>query len=272
VTISVTRFRRRPGRERFGPSGGSIWLRAISDDPETETTADARAALETEAPAEIDGFFLRGVDVDLIAQTDHQSVWFGEARYGAGTGFAALPVEDLNHFTAALASERMNRSHAVVDSGGSGGGPAPDHGGLVLVNRDGQPEGTDALRPVFTAGYTTSMPAADVEGTYLTRWLLAFGTVNGESFKQFPAGTLLFQGLSVEKRPTRRYDVRLEFGFRRNESNVQIGDGMSADVEGWDFLEIQPELGVDADVVFAKPSYYYVHRIYERTVFGDLGV
>jgi hypothetical protein len=265
---------RRRGENKFGPAGGSLFYRAIATDPANEGLAEVREAVGLQAPPEYDGFSLSGIEATEVVAVGPRHLYHCEARYGAGSGFTALPTNTLVSYAGTLTTETMNRSHAVVSSGRSGGaGPAPDHDQLIRVNKDGQAEGTAVLRPVWTTGYTREFSQQEIDGL-LGNLVAAFGTVNAQPFKVFPAGTLLFQGLSIEQQATGRYAARYEFGYRRNEAGVPVGDGMSADVAGWDFLEISPTADFDdaLGIVVARAGWYFVHRLYEFVAWGDLGV
>lgn len=271
--ISVRQRKR--GETRFGPAGGSLWYIANTDDPANEGPAEIRAAVGAQALPSYDGFDALGVEASEIVTTPEYAYWLCEVRYGGGSGFAALPVDQLDHFTGALVAEQMHKSFAVIGSGGPAGTPAPNRGGLIAVNDKGESEGVPVLRPVFTPGFSARLPANAVENTHIAAWVAAFGTVNGATWKVFPAGTLLFQGLQAERLAEGGYSVRLEFGYRRNVSNFAIGDEFSPiNIEGWDHLEIvgQPDFDDAQGVVIARPKHYYIHRIYERSVWGDLGI
>ncbi len=275
--MSYTVKERRRGETQFGPRGGSLWYIVTSDQPDNDDIHGARAAVEATAPADQGGFASLGAELTEIVRMPHAAAWLAEVRYGAGSGFAALPPTLLTGFTGSLTTDKMTKGFEVVASGGSGGSAAPYRDGLIGVNSEGQAEGVDVLRPVFTRTFTNTLPVVDVEasGGHAEAWLSLLGKVNDNAYLGFPPGTLLFQGLSAEKQSTNQYAVRVEFGYRPTEHNIQIGDGMMlATLEGWDYLEIVPMLSWDdvEQIVVAQADFYYVHRIYERATFANIGI
>lgn len=275
--MSYTVKQRFRGETQFGPRGGSLWYVVRSDDPENDDVHGARAAVESTAPSVQGGFTTLGAELTELVKMPHAAAWMAEVRYGGGSGFTSLPPTLLTGFTGALSTDKMTKGFEVVAGGGSGGTSAPDRDGLIGINGDGQAEGVDVMRPVFTRTFTNTLPINDVEapGGHAEAWLALLGTVNSNPYLGFPPGTVLFQGLSAEKQSTNQYAVRVELGYRPTETNIQIGDGMTlATLEGWDYLEIVPMLAWDAakQIVISQADYYYVHRLYRRAAFANLGI
>lgn len=273
--MTITVEKRNRGDDSFGPNGGSLFYTARSDDPDNDDFIDVLNAVVAEAPSTYNTIMLNGVKANEVLRTDNAAGWICEARYGGGGAFATAPPLDRPAYRMSLATEKMIRSKSVVTSAVSGGDPAPSRDNLIRINSDGQPEGTDVLRPVFTFAYTATLTDTQVESTYEAAWLAAAGTVNSATYKGYAAGTLLFQDLAAEPRTQGGYNVRIEFGYRPNETSIDIGDGMTlASLQGWDYLDINPEPSFDdtIDAVIAVAGSYYVHRLYDRVSWGDLGV
>ena len=272
MTITVTQ-RNRSGTNRAGSAGSEIPYRAHTNQPGTDTLATIRAYVAANIPATLDGASLTGVEVVLQHQDANQAWYFCEARYGGGGGFVYDPPARIA-FNATLANELMAKSFSVVENG-SGAGTAPDRDGLMLVNSEGKAEGTNVRRPVFIVRQNGTLTDSEVNGTYAANWLSAFGSVNNSTYAGYPAGTLLFQSLNAEPKSSGGYDVRLEFAYRPPELSVDVGDGMTiASLAGWDFLEIVPMLSFDdvTKLITTEADFFYVHRIYPRVTWADLGL
>ena len=273
--MTITVSRRDRGQNSFGPGGGAFWYVAISDNPAVDDLAAARAAVNTTADASVDGVLLFGIQAKEVLRNANVAAWICEARYGAGGGFVTAPSPSRPSFVGSLASEKIIRSKSVVTSGISGGGTAPARDNLIAVNSEGKADGTEILRPVFTVVYSALLTDAQVNGTYAAAWLTAFGNVNLSTYKGYPPGSLLFQSMSCEPQQQGGYSVRLEFGYRPPETGLAIGDGMLlANLDGWDYLDIVAVSDFDSTIeaIISKADFYYVHRLYNRVAFGDLGV
>lgn len=268
MPITVTQ-RDRPGLEKGSRDGSELFYRAVTTTP-ADTPGTIRAAILAAAPATLDGQALNDAEVELQLRTATEATWFAEVRYGGGSGFTYNPPERVA-FNGTLADELVAQSLSVVESGGQGGGSAPDRGRLVRVNSEGKAEGTQVRRPVFVVRQQTTMTDAEVI-TYAANWLSAFGTVNNATYLGYPPGSLLFQGLNAEPRDDGGYAVALEFGYRPAETSLNVGDGMTiASLAGWDFLELSPMLSFDAvaGAIVASVDFYYVHRLYPRITWGS---
>lgn len=275
--MTITVSKRDRGEDTFGPGGGRTFYVAVSDDPATDTITAARAATITKINAdgdgEIDGVALFGVEAREIVRTTTLAGWIMEARYGSGGGFATSPQPARPAFTASLTTEKVIRSRAVVASGASGGGSIGARDNLIGVDTKGNAEGTDVLVPVFTIVYSDRFTDSEVN-SLATFWAALSGHVNSAMWKGYPAGSLLFSGVNAEPDPSGGYTVRAEFGYRPNETGINVGDGMTGvAVDGWDILDVTPTQDFDAtiDAKIAKADFYHVHRLYPRSSFASLG-
>lgn len=272
--MTITVSRRDRGENAFGPGGGRIFYVAVSDDPATDDLAAARAAVVAAADATVDGIQLFGVEAREVLRNTSVAAWHCEARYGAGGGFATAPQPSRPSFSGSLTAEKAVRGKSVVSSGASGGGSAPDRDGLIGIDSEGRAQGTDILRPVFTVVYGDTFTDAEI-ATLGAVWAALVGSVNNATFKGYPAGSLLFMGVNAEPEPQGGYTARLEFGYRPNETGLNIGDGMTGvSVDGWDYLDVVAAVEFDAtaEAYINKADFYHVHRLYTRQNFATLGI
>ncbi len=166
------------------------------------------------------------------------------------------------HITS-LSSKMFRKSRVAV---GLGANTAPDFGGAIGVSHD-KVEGVDML----TGAMKWTLTIKGVPVTHEYRRLLASmsnpPSTNDETLFGNDPGELLFLGASGNFRAGDGWVVGFDYLEKPNLGQITVGGITFPDVGGHDyvwFVYKKTEISVDGkNVVFEKPVYGYVDRLYE---------
>jgi hypothetical protein len=90
------------------------------------------------------------------------------------------------------------------------------------------------------------------------------------------AGEAIFLGARGGRLPDNTAAITFRFAAGENVDDLMIGDIGPITAEAWHFVDVHYEdvvIGSGADTIIAKqPKYVYVHRVYFKGVFTDLGI
>jgi len=155
---------------------------------------------------------------------------------------------------------------------GPGADPAPDFGDAI--NWDGdkvngislpQQSGFEFVIPAFK-------PVADVDNAYVTAVADLYMTVNDATFATFPAGEVLFLGMSGSRQGDSDWSLTYRFSRSKNLSSfTKQGITVSGGKEGWELFWTYYAPDEDANGWEAlKPAGSYVQSVFEDGDFGGL--
>lgn len=154
---------------------------------------------------------------------------------------------------------------------------APDYGGAIEVDNEGNVNGVDVTMPVLNFTETHTMPGSRVTTAYKKTVAALTGTVNSSSFRGFASGEVLFLGASGTKRskkPSAPWEITFRFAVSPNESSVKIGDLKITNKFGWDYLWVKyaDKVAENKKNVIKKPVAAYLEQVYPAGDFGNLGL
>lgn len=243
----------------------------------TEATSEenAKSELETFAPADVAGFTNRNVDIEEKA-SDH-GLYFGFVSWESAESISvsSQPKETTPtaySFTTRGERIRIKQSKQTMASYFDSNfvDAAPNHGGLINVTKDGV-EGTEIYVPVYSFGETHYMSVSAGNALKSTLYNLT-GKVNGDLFRGFAAGQVLFLGASGRQQGDSPWEINMQFLYSPNVTNISVGQMTVASKAGWNYLWVLYSEAEDtaAKFITRKPIAAYVERVYEQANFVGL--
>ena len=154
---------------------------------------------------------------------------------------------------------------------------APDFGGAIEVDNEGNVNGVDVTMPVLNFTETHVMNGGRVSTSYRKAVAALTGTVNSGSFRGFSAGEVLFLGAAGSKRSRKAsapWEITFRFAVSANRSSVKVGDLTVSSKRGWDYLWVRyaDKVSENKKNVVKKPVAAYVEQVYPQGDFGNLGI
>ena len=135
---------------------------------------------------------------------------------------------------------------------------APDFGGAIEVDNEGNVNGVDVTMPVLNFTETHTMAGTRVSTSY-------------------SAGEVLFLGASGTKRSrkaTAPWEITYRFAVSPNKAGFRVGDIQVNRKCGWDYLWVRyaDKVAEGGRNVVKKPVAAYVEQVYPEGDFGNLGL
>ena len=154
---------------------------------------------------------------------------------------------------------------------------APDFGGAIEVDNEGNVNGVDVTMPVLNFTETHTMAGTRGSTSYKKTLAALTGTVNKSSFRGFSAGEVLFLGASGTKRSrkaTAPWEITYRFAVSPNKAGFRVGDIQVNRKCGWDYLWVRyaDKVAEGGRNVVKKPVAAYVEQVYPEGDFGNLGL
>jgi len=154
---------------------------------------------------------------------------------------------------------------------------APDFGGAIEVDNEGNVNGVDVTMPVLNFTETHTMAGSRVTTSYKKTLAALTGTVNKSTFRGFASGEVLFLGASGQKRskkPSAPWEITFRFAVSPNEASVKVGDLKVSNKFGWDYLWVRyaDKVTENKKNVVKKPVAAYIEQVYPAGDFGNLGL
>ena len=157
---------------------------------------------------------------------------------------------------------------ASIDFGGAIGVKKNSNGRFVV-------EGADVPGSNFNWGKRIVVASSVITNAFVTGLADLVGTVNNDTFYDFPANEVLLRGVSGSTKSANEFELHFRFSQRPNVSNLNIG-GVLGDANGWDII----------DPFYADVEYYdfstaqwvtyvysvFVHRVRNQGDFSNLPV
>ena len=154
---------------------------------------------------------------------------------------------------------------------------APDFGGAIEVDNEGNVNGVDVTMPVLNFTETHTMNGSRVTTSYKKSVAALTGTVNRSGFRGFSAGEVLFLGASGTKRGKKNdspWEITFRFAVSPNQSSLQVGKLKVSNKRGWDYLWVRyaDKVAENKKNVIKEPVAAYVEQVYPEGDFGNLGL
>ena len=154
---------------------------------------------------------------------------------------------------------------------------APDFGGAIGVDNEGNVNGVDVTMPVLNFTETHVLAGSRVTTSYRKTLADLTGTVNRSGFRGFASGEVLFLGASGTKRSKKAsapWEITFRFAVSPNQSGLEVGDVKVSRKYGWDYLWVRyaDKVAENGKNVVKKPVAAYVEQVYPAGDFGRLGL
>ena len=153
---------------------------------------------------------------------------------------------------------------------------APDYKGAIGYDGENV-AGVDIAQPTLNLTETHYFPEGVVTTGFIANLALRTGMVNGDGFRGFAPGEVLFLGASGSKRDDDEnplWEITYRFAVSRNRSNFRVGDITVGAKWGWEYLWVRYGDEVDdaKKQIVKKPVAAYVEKVYDLTNFSGLGL
>lgn len=250
---------------------------------------DARAAIETAAPATYNGLISQGLtDFEVIGP----DLCFGTVSYGVlELGFDASTTQFFE-FDTTGGTQHVTHSKETVNwysPAGADQTDTPDHKNAIGVDSEGKnPAGADIVAGQFNFTVKRRIDVTDIDSAYIAAiYRLSTGKYNTATFSitldsgitlSFAAGEALFLGARGGPVSQTQWEITFAFSGSPNVSGsgneIAIGDISVTTKLGWNYLWVQfgPEEDTGANALASRPRYAYVERVYDPDDFDDLEV
>lgn len=260
----------------------------IGTDADSEMTdAEALAAIAGPggaAPNEIDDglgglLYAKDASLDELIQTPTQTIAIVSAEYGPAEAPSQLDEGGTEPQASASYEFAYQAPSAhifyALNTTAYGTDP-PDFGNKIRCKYDGQDlvhEGIDTPAANTTNIWRLTVPKGFVTSAYESLVESLMGSVNSESFKGRPAGTMRFVQCQSSVSTGGTLNISWGFQYVPNETNKTIGGITGVDIGGhqiwWTFDERSADL--TAKKVVLEPRAVYVQDIFNAADLNDLG-
>jgi hypothetical protein len=148
---------------------------------------------------------------------------------------------------------------------------APDFEGAINVSGN-TVNGLDVVRPCLRYSETWIFPASvAISPAFLGAVYQRTGSVNRAQFRAFQPGEALFMGARASWQGDLPYvAVTFEFEARPNGDWYSQGFGQTIPKEGWQYIWLLYETGVNNDRLIQRPIYAYKETVYEKQDWSGL--
>lgn len=246
---------------------------------------DEKAALDAvlaEAASSLYGMGRSGVSIDerispdvfkVIVEYENDSISSSSGNSG-GTSNDTEENESSFSFDTGGGTKHVTQSILTVTKVPT---TAPDFGGAIGVDNDGNVNGVDITMPVMHFSETHFFKASCVTTTFKKRLAGLTGTINKSAFRGFQAGEVLFLGAAGTRRGTDsedEWEITYRFAVSPNRKNIKLGPLSVSQKYGWDYLWVRyiDVLSPNQQYIIKQPEAAYVERVYYLTDFGELGI
>ena len=245
--------------------------------------AETESAALSAARAKASGYSFTGMKFDTVEVTErvNRDTWKVKAVYEREDGDGDDDDddngdEDESTFAFDTGGGSMHRNQSI-QTRAKFPKDAPDFGGAIEVDNEGNVNGTDVTMPVFNFTETHVLSGMKVTTSYKKGLAALTGTVNSSNFRGFASGEVLFLGASGTKRSKKAsapWEITYKFAVSPNEARIDIGDLRVTNKFGWDYLWVRYASKVDESKknVIKKPVAAYVEQVYPAGDFGKLGI
>lgn len=154
------------------------------------------------------------------------------------------------------------------------GADAPDHLGQIGVTKNGV-EGVQITVPIFAWSESHILPNATVTSSYIDDLTNLTGTVNNATWRTvYPAGEVLFNGVSGQRRTADDWALTFSFSRSPNATGLAVGSITGIAKKGWEYLwcRYNDEVDSGTSLLIRKPIGVYVEQVYPTSNFASLGI
>jgi len=240
----------------------------------TDDDIAARDALEDGAPDTYDALPRQSVQVEPLGP----EMWDGLVRYGReSAGTPPATGESSYQFDTGGGTQHITQSLDTVSRYPASGMTAPDFKGAIGVSADGV-EGVDITVPVFHFSETHYKPDNEITPAYKGVLFNLTGKVNGDTFRGFEPGEVIFLGASGSKRAQvgeeEDWEISFRFAGSPNVTGLAIGPITGISKKGWEYLWVRyaDQEDAAAKAIVKRPIAAYIERVYESGSFAALGL
>jgi hypothetical protein len=143
--------------------------------------------------------------------------------------------------------------------------------------------GIDTIVPQLTWTETYDVPDNYMTDAYIKNLSRLTGCTNNGAFRTFAAGEVLFLGCSGSQewdaqKGNGPWSLSFKFSASQNAGGsseldaLEVGSITGIEKKGHEYLWVRYEDSVDGNVLYKKPKYVYVNRVYREADFADLGL
>jgi len=162
----------------------------------------------------------------------------------------------------------LNQSFGTRNSYAASGTP-PNYQGAIGVS-DSDVAGVDVPAPAFQ--FQIRKRFKYVSDAYLETLGSVTGAINSTTFKNRPAGSVLFLGAEGGEDDANYVDVNYHFAERKNQTGLVIGSITGINKRGWDYLWVRHREKVVGDLILQVPQFVYVEQVSFEADLNVLGV
>lgn len=248
----------------------SILMKIVAGRTGDDAYMRAYTALNT--PLMLDGLFRQDAKLD----PQGGGMWEIELPYGPIQPRTPDLSEFRIRFSTTGATARKTNYLSTPTGYARSGETATDHKGAINVQPDGRVEGTEIRIPSFSWTEEHSLPVAWANWQYAQVLKAITGKTNNASFRNLPAGEVLFDGAEGGVSNQKPDQVDLTFHFIQSDSatGLTVGAITSISKGGWQYAWTQhgEEEDTTAKRVASPPIAVYVGDVYEQVNFGALNI
>ncbi len=241
-----------------------------SDEDDALSAVRAKAAART-----VEGMALDSVEID---ERVNASTWRVKAVYAAKSSSGEGEDDEEDAYSVSF-DTGGGTMHMIQSLGTVFKAPndAPDFGGAIGVDAEGNVEGVDVQMPTFSFQETHTLAGTVVTDDWKKKVAGITGTLNSSSFRGFEAGEVLFLGASGSKRSRKKsakWEITFRFSVSPSRTGLKVGDLTVTKKRGWDYLWVTYRTAVAANgkSLVRKPSAVYVEKVFPDGDFGTLGI
>jgi len=145
------------------------------------------------------------------------------------------------------------------------------------INFDGENiNGVDVVTTQFQWSETFWFSPGAVTTAYKQTLSAVVGTVNNATFRDFPAGEVLFLGATGTKQGNGWWQITFKFARERNATGIQVGDITGIAKTGWQYMWVRYEDAIDGvgvhKALIKKAKAVYVETVYTSWDFDGLAI
>lgn len=259
-------------------NNGSAELTYIISGTSDETTALSNLA--STAPTSFQGFSRLSRQIEPLGDPTVTEKWEATVRYGVNnTAGSSSESGETSVFTFETGggSQNVKQSISTINSYAPSGETAANFKGSINVTDNGTSQevsGVDIVIPVYNFSETHYIDDTTVDSAYKGTIYSLTGKVNDDTFKGFPAGSLLFLGASGTKRGADYWELTFKFSASPNKTGLTVGDITGITKKGWEYLWVSYETKTDATAgrTVKVPASVYIEKVYDEGDFSGLGI
>lgn len=141
------------------------------------------------------------------------------------------------------------------------------HKGSIGVKKDGEIEGVDIVSPVLKLNFSFKHPSGQVTITQARILAGLTGSVNGDVWKGFQPGELLYLGSTGSDGTDAEAEVTYQFAASQNRSNLSFGDINNIAKKGFEAYWVEFKSAVAGGAAARQPWRVHIEQVYDPVAF-----